>query len=56
MSKDPTNLGVDLHIAQLLGEGTTWHRIRPHGHLSLTERMNLVAEKGPQEVRAVTVE
>jgi hypothetical protein len=53
MSKAPTDPGVDLHIAQLLGEGTvgiTWPRIHRHGHLLLTERLNPAAKKGPQKV------
>jgi hypothetical protein len=53
MRKDPADLGVDLHITQLLGEGavgTTWPRIHPHGHPPLTEQLNSTAEKGPQKV------
>jgi hypothetical protein len=51
MSKDPVDTGVDLHIVQLLRVGTvgtTWPCIHPHGHLPLVERLNPVAEKGPQ--------
>jgi hypothetical protein len=53
MSKDPMDIGVDLCIAQLLGEGmvgTTWPRIHPQGRHSLMERFNPTAEKGPQKV------
>jgi hypothetical protein len=47
--------GVDLRIAQLLKEGmirTTWPRIHPHGDHPLAERLDLLAEKGSQEVHA----
>jgi hypothetical protein len=61
MSKDLVNLGVDLRIIQLLGEGmagTTWPQIHPDGHLLLTERLNPAAEKGlcPSALCIVTIE
>jgi hypothetical protein len=55
MSKNPLDPGVDLHIAQLFGEGmirTTWPRIHPHRHFSLMEWLNGVIDKGPHEVHA----
>jgi hypothetical protein len=52
MSKDHVDTGVDLHIAQLLGEGKTWLLIHPHGHHPLMERLNPAAEKGLQKVNA----
>jgi hypothetical protein len=55
MSKDPSNPGVDLCITQFCGEGTvrtTWPQIYPHDHSSLTEWLNLVAEKGLKEGHA----
>jgi hypothetical protein len=48
MSKDPSDLSVDLYIAQLHGEetvGTAWPQINPHGHFSM-------AEEALKEVRA----
>jgi hypothetical protein len=51
MSKDPSDQGVDLHIIQLCEGGTvgtTWPWIHPHGHFSLTERLDSMAKKGPQ--------
>jgi hypothetical protein len=61
MSKDPVDLGVDLHIAQLLIEltvGTTWPRIHPHGSHPLTEQLNPAAKKGPRpsDLPVITVE
>jgi hypothetical protein len=55
MSKNPLDLGVDLCIAQLYGEGTTgtiWPWIHPFGHLSPMKELDPVAEKGLQELRA----
>jgi hypothetical protein len=55
MSKDPSDLGVDLRIAQLCGEGmvgTTWPRIYPHGHSSLTEQLHPMSEKSQKEGHA----
>jgi hypothetical protein len=55
MSKNPSDPGVDLPITQLYGEGTvgtTWPQIHPHGHSSLTERLDLTAKKGPKEGHA----
>jgi hypothetical protein len=52
MSKDPSDPGVDLRIAQLYGEGmvgTAWPWIHPYGHSSLTKRLVPVAEKGLKE-------
>jgi hypothetical protein len=53
MSKDLTGPSVELHIAQLHGEGTvrtTWPWIHPHGSHPLTKRLNLAVEKGPRKV------
>jgi hypothetical protein len=50
MNKDPSDLGVDLHIVQLDVEGTVgtaWPRIYPHCHLPLLEWLDVVADKGP---------
>jgi hypothetical protein len=55
MSKNPSDPGVDVHIAQLYREGTvrtTWPRIPPYGHSSLTERLDPMVEKGPKESHA----
>jgi hypothetical protein len=55
MSRNPPNLGVDLRIIQLYGEGTngtTWPWIHPHSHFSLMESLNVVADKGPKEIRS----
>jgi hypothetical protein len=52
MSKDPSDPSVDLRITQLYGEGaveTTWPQIHPHGHFSLTERLDPTAEKSSKE-------
>jgi hypothetical protein len=49
------NMGVDLHIAQLLKEGTigtAWPRIHPHDHLPSVEWLDAVTDKGLQEVHA----
>jgi hypothetical protein len=46
MSKDPSDLGVDLCIAQLFKEGTvktTCPWMHPYGHFSLMERLDSVA-------------
>jgi hypothetical protein len=46
--------GVDLYHAQLLGGGTvgaTWPWIQPHLGLLLSERLDSVIEKCPQEVQ-----
>jgi hypothetical protein len=43
------NPGVDLYVAQPIGEGTigtTWPRIHPHGHFLLMERLNPAAKEG----------
>jgi hypothetical protein len=61
MSKDPVDLGVDLHITQLLIElmvGTTWPWIHPHSSHPLTEQLNLMAKKGlrPSDLPVITVE
>jgi hypothetical protein len=53
MSKNPPDSGIDLHITQLFSEEmveTTWPRIHPLGHPSLTEWLNPAAEKGAQEI------
>jgi hypothetical protein len=55
MSKDPSDLGVDLHTFQFYEEGTVgtiWLRIHPHGHDSPVEWLDAVADKRPQEVHA----
>jgi hypothetical protein len=55
MSKNPSDLGVDLHIAQLYREGaveTTWPSIHPYGHLLLAKQLDPMAEKGPHDLRA----
>jgi hypothetical protein len=55
MSKDPSDLGVDLRIAQLCREGeveTTWPRLHPQGHLSPMKRLDPAAEKGPWDLHA----
>jgi hypothetical protein len=47
--------GVDLHITQLIREemvGTTWPRIRRHGHLLLMGQLNPTAKKGPEKDHA----
>jgi hypothetical protein len=54
MSKNPSDLRVDIRIGQINREGTigtTWPQIHPHGHFSLMEQLNPTTEKGPQEVR-----
>jgi hypothetical protein len=56
MSKDPSDLSVDLCITQHCGEGKvgkTYPRIHPHGHSSLTKRLDLAAEKALKEGRAL---
>jgi hypothetical protein len=56
MSKDSLPPpGVDLRIIQLYGEGvigTTWPRIHPRSHLSLAEWLDVMANKGSQEIQA----
>jgi hypothetical protein len=55
MDKNPSDLGVDLHIVELCGDGTvgaTWPWIHPHCHLSSSEWLDVVADEGTQEVHA----
>jgi hypothetical protein len=55
MEKDPSDLGIDLCIVQLGGEGavgTTCPRIHPHCHLPSPEQLDVVADEGPREVYA----
>jgi hypothetical protein len=55
MDKDPSDLSVDLRIVHLGIEGavgTTRPRIHPHCHLPSPEWLDVVADKGPQEVHA----
>jgi hypothetical protein len=55
MIQDLEDLGVNLHIAQLLREraiGTTWPWVQPHLGHPLSERLNSVTEKCLQEVHS----
>jgi hypothetical protein len=56
MSKDPSDSGVDLRIAQLYREegtvGTTWPQIHLYGHSSLTEWLDPRGKKGLKEGHA----
>jgi hypothetical protein len=50
MDKDPSDLGIDLRIVQLGGEGavgTTWPRKHPHCDLSSPEWLYMVTDEGP---------
>jgi hypothetical protein len=50
MDKDPSDLGVDIRIIKLYGEGTVgaaWPRICPHCHLLLLEWLDVVADESP---------
>jgi hypothetical protein len=53
MSKDTSDPCVGLRAVQFCGEGmieTAWPWIQPCGHLSPAEWLDVVADKGPQEV------
>jgi hypothetical protein len=55
MIKGLVDLGVDLHITELLREwivGTTRPQIHPHSNRPLMEQLSLAAEKGLHEVHA----